>query len=108
MGRYINTYTSTKTQEQLAYIADDFFAKEGFKTYDYKGETVFKLGSGWLSAPQFIKLNIVQNQVHIEAFLKYPVLPGVYVGEMSLKGFWGFAMKKILLNRVQNLERLLA
>ncbi len=107
MARYQADYTTAQSDEWIRQIAEDFFKREGFVQKEYKGKLVWKKGSGWLAAPQYIQLEYGQGRIHIEAFLRWVILPGVYGGEMGLSGFWGFAVKAMLQERVNNLIRLL-
>lgn len=105
--RFETTFTINQPEEFVQFILNDFFAKEGFTLTDYNGERVWKKGVGMLTAPQFIKVDYQNGQVHLEAWMKYAILPGVYCGEMGLTGFWGFAVKKVLRDRVDALIYLL-
>lgn len=107
MSRYHNEFISSKSDSQLQIIADDYFSKEGFKLINYKGQMVFKKGVGFLTAPQYIRLSFQNSNVVLEAFLKYPILIGVYVGEMGLKGFFAAVPKGLLKSKVATLESLL-
>lgn len=107
MSRYHNEFQSGRPDEQLKLIADDYFYKEGFKLIQYKGEWVWKKGVGALTAPQYIKLYFQNGRVTVEAFLKYPIFIGVYVGEMSLAGAFAIIPKKMLQSKVDTLINLL-
>lgn len=106
-NRFVTDFAVPHQADLIQFVAEDFFAKEGFTLIDYKGEMVWKKGIGMLSAPQYIKLNYQDGQVHLEAWLKYALLPGVYCGEMGLDGFWGFAIKDMLRKKVNTLMALL-
>ena len=90
-------FTSPKS-EDLAPIADKFLTEAGFKLSDYNGEKVYQKGElvGMLP-PQFIKLQIDGNKVHMEAFVKN------ITGESDLKGIFGIAAKKPLKTTVEAL-----
>ena len=88
-------------------MSEDFLGKEGFALVTYRGESVWKKGHGLLTAPQFIKLEYAGGVVHLEAWIKWAVLPGVYCGEMGLDGAMGFAVKAALRKRVDMLVALL-
>ena len=85
----------------------DYMKNEGFSYTTVKGEPVWKKGVGALTAPQFMKVECQNGHVHMEAWLKYALLPGVYVGEMALKGFFGIAVKKPLKKRMELLTQIL-
>lgn len=107
MARTITEFQSTRPDEQVRQIVMDYLGKEGFKYTTSKGEPVWKKGTGMLAAPQFMKVECRNGRVRIEAWLKYALLPGVYVGEMGLKGIFGVAIKKTLQNRVNTLTAIL-
>jgi hypothetical protein len=107
MSRYVNDFLSTKNPNDIIFIYEDFFNKEGFKLTNYNNETVWKKGIGLLAAPQYIKLETYENNIHIEAWLKFALLPGIYIGEMDLSGAFAFAIKKLFKAKVEILENLL-
>lgn len=108
LSRFAADYPVGKTDDCIRLIAEDYLNKEGFKPVLYKGEWVWKKGQGILTAPQYIKLTYGGGVVHIEAFLRNAILPGVYVGEMGLDGAWGFLVKDMLRGKVNELVRLLS
>lgn len=60
-----------------------------------------KKGVGLLTAPQFLKLSVNNDGSYVlEAWIKFAILPGVYVGEMGTKGFVGALPKQLLKERV--------
>lgn len=73
----------------------------GYKLKEHNGETFFQKGTGWLTAPMFVKLIITQNSSRVEAWIKPAILPGVYGEEMDLEGFVGCAAKAPLKKFVQ-------
>lgn len=108
MSRYVNELNVTKSVDECAYIVQEIMRIEGFEFVEYKGEQVWKKGMGLMTAPQFIKIGFMPGRVHIEAWLRYALLPGVYVGEMGLDGFFGIALKKMLQGRVRKIEEQLS
>lgn len=107
MARHIVEMLTDKPDETIAFIARDFLTKEGFAQQEYKGEVVWKKGHGLMTAPQFIKVTSEQGKLHLEAWIKFAWLPGVYSGEMDLSGFFGAVPKKMLKSRVDGLLALL-
>ncbi len=107
MARFVTEFTINQPKEFVDFILKDFCAKEGFEYTQFKGENVWKKGIGMMTAPQFIKVEYQNGKVHLEAWMKYAILPGVYCGEMGLTGFWGFAVKQMLKSRVDALIALL-
>ncbi len=100
MARYINNFVSTKSDNQIKAIAEDYFYKEGFKLKNVNGELVWKKGTGLLTAPQYIKLCFQNSNVHIEAFLKM-------FSEIGLDGFVSAIPKQILKSKVNTIEGLI-
>lgn len=107
MARFATEFTINQPKEFVDFIVRDFCAKEGFEYTQFKGENVWKKGIGMMTAPQFIKVEYQNGKVHLEAWMKYAILPGVYCGEMGVTGFWGFAVKQMLKSRVDALIALL-
>lgn len=105
--RYVVDFNTGKPDDFIRFVSEDFLKKEGFVLTTVKGEIVWKKGVGVLSAPQIIKLQYSDGMVHLEAWIKYAVLPGVYCGEMGLDGAMGFAVKAALRNKVNALTALL-
>lgn len=109
MGNRYSTYlTINQPQEFVQMIATDFFEKEGFVYTEYKGENVWKKGNGFLTLPQFIKLDYRDGTVYVDAWLKYAALPGVYCGEMGITGFYAALPKSMLKNNISALMNLLS
>ena len=107
MARTISDFQATRPDDQVRQIVMDYLGKEGFKYTTVKGEPVWKKGVGMLAAPQFMKVECQNGRVHMEAWVKMALLPGVYVGEMALKGFVAVAVKKPLQNLVNTLTAIL-
>lgn len=107
MARHVVDLQVNRPDDQIRQIVTDYLTKEGFNYTTYKGEQLWKKGVGMMTAPQFMKVNFQNGQVHIEAWLKYVLVPGVYFGEMGVKGFYAIAVKKPLKNRVDTLIAIL-
>ena len=103
MARHIVRFYSPFSPQQV----NDFFLSymngEEFKLTTKKGESFWKKGMGLLTAPQFIKLTQQNNVYTLEAWLKFALLLGVYIGEMDLKGFVGCLPKSFLESRVNQI-----
>lgn len=105
--RFVADFQTSQTDEGIQYIVTDFLTREGFSYTNYNNELVWKKGVGALTAPQFIKIYSQNGLVHLEAWIKFAILPGVYCGEMGLDGFFGIAIKKMLKSRVDMLIAIL-
>lgn len=108
MARFMTDFQANRPDDQVRQVVMDYLGKEGFHYTTVKGEPVWKKGMGLMAAPQFVKAECQDGRVHIEAWLKYALLPGVYVGELGLKGFFGIAIKKALKSRVDTLVQVLS
>lgn len=108
MSRSIMEIPISQPKEFVDLIVNDFFYKEGFKAKFNKGENVWQKGSGWITAPQFIKVGYREGFVLIEAWIKLAILPGVYGRDMDLNGVYGFAIKQSLKNKLNDLAMLLS
>lgn len=105
MSRYTNTIESSLTAEAVAGVTEQYLRGEGFALSIIDGQQVWKKGMGLLTGPQIILVRIVPGSVRIEAWIKFALLPGVYIGEMGLDGFFGVIPKQALLSRVKELEK---
>lgn len=106
MPRYTNEFTTTMSPEAIGATVESFLKSEGFKYKKYKdGQMVWAKGNPWLAAPQYILVLVKPGSVKIEAWITTCLLPGVFVKENSLDGVYGFAIKKMLKDRVVALER---
>jgi len=108
MARYTRDITTGKSEDELKKSIQEFMGKEGFKDTVYNQEKVWKKGMGILTGPQFLKTELQSGAVRLQAWIKLALLPGVYIGEMGITGFFGFALKAVLKKRVENLEKLIA
>lgn len=105
MGRYFNRFPTNLPPEQVNTIINDFYNINNFKPYNYKGEIWMKCGKGILTAPQIIRIIVQGNVITVEAFIRYAVLPGVYIGEFELDdSFFMCVPKKAFISKLKNLE----
>ena len=107
MPRYVREMKTKKSEKEITNLVHAFMEREGFRAVQYKGEDVWQKGRGLLTAPQFMKIDYNEGKFILQAWIKYALLPGVYVGEMGITGFTAFAIKKVLRSRVEELERII-
>ena len=100
MPRYVTTIETPFSIEENTEFITDFLTAEGFKEATIAGERVYKKGVGLLLAPQFFTFNLNEGSVDLQAWTKFVMLPGLYVGEMGITGALGAIPKKQLRNRV--------
>ncbi len=107
MARYVNRIPVPVDPASLMPALENFLRNEGFQPYDYKGEAFWKKGTGMATAPQLIRFLPGPGYIEVQALIKYALLPGVYVGEMGITGFFGAVPKNLLKARVMNAENYL-
>lgn len=100
MSRYIVDIPTSLSPEQVRTVFASFAQIEGFEMVPYKGQNVYKKGMGVVSGPQYVTFTHMGGTVRIEAWIKFALLPGIYFGEMGVKGFLGLVPKKQLKDRV--------
>ncbi|MEM7600200.1 MAG: hypothetical protein AAF357_02155 [Verrucomicrobiota bacterium] len=93
MSRHKQTFTTDNPSNALS-VGQTALAEAGFKPTDQPNE--WKKGQGILVAPQLASLTIVDGAVQLEAWLKFALLPGVYLGEFDLEGSFMFIPKRQL------------
>lgn len=104
MARYQNTMQTPGQSDFYAPTINQYMLSEGFTLTDYKGAMVWKKGMGLLTAPQYFSIQYKDNLIYLEAFIRFAILPGVFVGEMGTKGFFGAIPKGLLKQRVSTVE----
>ena len=105
MSRYVNDIKTRKSKGEVNRFIGEYLRNEGFKMVDYEGEQIWKKGTGLALGPQFMKVISSPGKVHIEAWIKFAILPGVFLGEMDTEGVFGAAPKRKLKKRVMAVER---
>jgi len=106
MGRYTNDLKTSTSVEQALADVEMYLTSEGFRQVQYKGAQVWKKGLGLMIGPQFIILEPKEGNIHLEAWIKFALLPGVYLGEMGVEGTLAMIPKKKLKKRVLAIEEL--
>ena len=105
MARYINTIPTRKSPEELTRSIERYLREEGFKLFD-PDQNIWKKGMGWMLGPQFIRFEVDPRELYLEAWIKFALLPGVYMGEMGIVGAFAFIPKRKLKARVIEIERM--
>jgi len=108
MARYINRIQVPFEPQSLLQPMGDYLTREGFSQTTYKGQIVWKKGIGMLTAPQYVAFSFGEDYVQLEAFIKFALFPGVYIGEMGIKGVFGAIPKNLLKTRVTAIELFLS
>ena len=107
MSRYTNVIPVTTSVEGKLSEIENYLTSEGFKQAKYKGTMVWKKGLGMMIGPQYLILRPKEDNIHLEAWIKFALLPGVYLGEMGIDGAFGMIPKKKLKKRVLAVEDLI-
>ncbi len=102
MARYRNIVQSGKAPEALRSEIEAYLVREGFKLQE--GSDVWKKGIGIMVGPQFVRFAVTSAGLELEAWIKWALLPGVYVGEFDIHGFVGAIPKKLLRDRIKAIE----
>ena len=108
MSRYMRDVITAKDTDEVRRLADELLAGQGFRQVNYGSETVWKKGHGLALGPQYSKVEPGEGKVHIEAWVRIAVLPGLYMGEMGTDGFIGAIPKRRLKTRVLEVVRSLS
>ena len=107
MGRTIKEFYFNGNAEALFNEVHSYLLSEGYKYIDFKGEYLFKKGSGLMTGPSFIKITVSGYSARLEGWMKYAILPGVYAGEIDLDSFVGSAVKGPLKKRYATIEQMI-
>lgn len=79
--------------EQIREALGRYMTDCGYVFQNYKGMQVWKRGNGWVTAPMIFKVDRNGNNLIIESWIPFALLPGVYFGESGLDSAFGFAIK---------------
>ena len=108
MGRYHNEFKfNNGIHEQIFSDIHTYLLQEGYEYRNFEGEDVYKKGKGIATGPTFIKIMADSNIMVVEAWIKFAVVPGVYVGESGIEGSYGAIPKSALANRVRYIESII-
>ncbi|MBQ7346084.1 MAG: hypothetical protein IJW45_08510 [Oscillospiraceae bacterium] len=108
MARYVNEVQLRCEPLEGFNKVRAYLEGEGFEYVTYKGENVFQKGIGFWTAPTFIKVTFGTTSARVEAWIKYALLPGVFLGEMGMNGAVGFAAKGTMKRCVPVIEQMLS
>lgn len=107
MARYINDIRFYGQVDKAFKKIWNDLTNSGFEYIKYDGESVFKKGIGIFTSPTFVKVTFNGGYVRVEAWIKYALLPGVYVGEFGMTGFVGAATKGTMKKAVAEVETII-
>ncbi len=106
MSRFIQDYPSSSSGATLEKV-EQFLAGEGFKKTGEEGGSVWRKGMGILAGPQCIKVEATDSAIHLEAWIKFALFPGVYIGELGIDGLFALIPKKMLKGRVEKIAAMI-
>lgn len=107
MSRYIRNEAIGKPADFVDFIMSDFLQKYGFTLVKINGEMVYQKGKGLFEMPQYFSYRYVNGVIHIEAWVKFAWLPGVYGKEKDLSGVVGSIPKNAYKESIDELIRVL-
>ena len=111
MGRYVLDVLTSKSPDEVEQTASTYLSSEGFEQATYGDERVWKMkghGTRDGGSLQFVTITPTQDAVHLEAWIKFGILPRVYVGEIGTVAIFGRIPMQSLVKRVERLGQLLA
>ena len=101
MARYINDLRTNAPVENVMNQIHGYLQNEGFSQ---KPDGSWQKGMGLLTGPQLVHVAPANGAIHIEAWIKFALLPGVYLGELGTTGAFGMIPKRALKKRVDVIE----
>jgi hypothetical protein len=107
MSRFIKEYKTKRSIAELQKSIDDFLRDEGFEQYSFKKETVYKKGKGFLTSPLFMKFEVKNDRVYLEAWIPIAVWPNVFIGEFGIDGMFLLIPKKMLKAKIAKFEKMI-
>ena len=107
MAKYVKVFQFNADANILFNQINNYLVSEGYEYIQYDGESVFKKGKGMLSNPTYFKFIFEGYTVRFETWMKYALLPGVYVGELGTTGFVGSAAKGVWKKRIAEVETII-
>ena len=105
MARYRNQLPTRLPPELVHQNLANYLTSQGFRVIDAR-QNVWQKGMGLMLGPQFIRYESHPGHLVLEAWIKFALLPGVYLGEMGIDGFFAFIPKKMLKGRMVDIERI--
>ena len=107
MSRYIRNEAIGKPADFVDFIMSDFIQKHGFTLVKINGEMMYQKGKGLLEMPQYFSYRYMNGVLHIEAWVKFAWLPGVYGKENDMSGIVGSIPKSAYKEDIEELIRVL-
>lgn len=87
MSRTVKDFMYNGSIEPLWYATEQCLRANKFQPAIVNGEQIFQRGNGFFLAPKFLKITFFQGGIRVEAWMKYAIVPGAFVGEIGLDRF---------------------
>lgn len=87
-------------------LVEGILLSNGYKEIDYNGETVWKKGTGMLTAMQFIKIEYGENIISVSGWVQVGV-GNVGGNEMALTGFTASVPKKSVMKVIAKIQEVI-
>ncbi len=87
MPRTVKDFMYNGSIEPLRNATEQYLRSNQFQSAIVNGEQVFQKGNGFFLAPKFLKITFFQGGIRVEAWMKYAIVPGAFVGEIGLDTF---------------------
>ncbi len=107
MARYSKDFQISVAFDDIFRTVHQYLLSEGYEYIVDDGENVFQKGNGFLCHPSFFKLSPFNGGVRLEAWVKFALLPGVYVGEYGKDSAVGALTKGPMKDRLAEIENML-
>lgn len=104
MAKYTNTIPTSKPQVVLLDAIASYLKTNGFQLADAE-QNIWKKSSVFAN-PLFVRCQVQPQSLTVEAWLRFVLLPGVYLGEYDLEGMFLIVQKRQLKKYVEAIEQL--
>lgn len=104
MSRSVFHTKTNKTKEEAYQIATGILNSDGYKQIDRNGETVWKKGTGAMTAMHFIKLEYQDGDLIISGWVQIG-LGSSGLNDMDLTGFVSALPKKSTFKTIQKIRK---
>ena len=108
MARYTKDFQCAADPQAVFNAVSNYLYSENFQYENFDGENVFKKGNGVLTGPCFFRLVFVQGYIRLESWMKYALLPGVFIGELDSSSLIGSGIRGIWKKRLTAVEDIIA
>lgn len=103
MARTIINLPLRNSVDESYNIAVNILQANGFKEVSYNGETVWKKGTGLLTAMQYIKIEFTDTTLAVSGWVQAGV-GGVGGNEMALNGIVAAVPKKSVMKVIEQIK----